>query len=154
MDYNLLKWLHILSSTVLFGTGLGSAYYMFSVSRTGDARAVAMVVRYVVRADRWFTAPTMIFQPLSGFYLAHLAGYPLGAEWIAGSMALYLLALVCWLPVVWMQIRMRDLARQAANEARPLPARYRHFLRWWTALGTVALFALVAVFYLMVEKPV
>lgn len=153
MDYTVLKWLHILSSTVLFGTGLGSAYYMFFVSLTGDARAAAAVMRYVVRADWWFTTPTIIFQPLSGFYLAQLAGYPLTTAWIAYSVALYLLALACWVPVVWMQIRMRDLACQAALEARALPARYRYFLRWWTALGTVALFAFVTVFYLMVAKP-
>jgi uncharacterized membrane protein len=153
MDYTVLKWLHILSSTVLFGTGLGSAYYMFFVSLTGDARAAAAVMRYVVRADWWFTTPTIIFQPLSGFYLAQLAGYPLTTAWIAYSVALYLLALACWLPVVWIQVRMRDLACQAALEARALPARYRYFLRWWIALGTVAFFAFVAVFYLMVAKP-
>ena len=153
MEYVIVKWLHILSSTLLFGTGLGSAFYMFFTSRTRDARAVAVVVRHVVIADWAFTTPTIIIQPLTGFYLVHLAGYPLGSTWIAASLALYLLAGACWLPVVWMQIRMRELARQAVAADRGLPERYWHFMRWWVALGIVAFVALVAVFYLMVAKP-
>lgn len=153
MEYTLAKWLHILSSTLLFGTGLGSAYYMFFASRGRDAGVTAAVVRLVVRADWLFTATTVVFQPLSGFYLIHLAGYPLGSTWIVASLALYLLAGACWLPVVWMQIRMRDLAAAAAARAQPLPAGYWRLLRLWTGLGVVAFLALVAVFWLMVAKP-
>ena len=153
MEYNLAKWLHILSSTLLFGTGLGSAYYMFFASLTRDPRVVAVVVRHVVRADWWFTTPTIVFQPLSGFYLAHLAGFPILSGWIMESLALYLLAGVCWLPVVWMQIRMAEMARVAAERHEPLPRRYWRFLGLWTVLGVVAFLALVAVFWLMVAKP-
>jgi uncharacterized membrane protein len=153
MDYIIVKWLHILSSTLLFGTGLGSAFYMFFASRTRDARVVAVVVRYVVVADWAFTTPTIILQPLSGFYLVHRTGLPLTSTWIAASIVLYLLAGACWLPVVWMQIRMRDMARQAAAAGGELPDRYWRFLRWWVALGIVAFLALVAVFYLMVARP-
>lgn len=153
MEYLVVKWLHILSSTLLFGTGLGSAYYMFFASLTRDPPVVAVVVRYVVRADWWFTTPTVIFQPLSGFYLMYLAGYPLASTWIAWSIALYLLAGICWLPVVWMQIRMKHMAEEAARSHSALPARYWRYLWVWTALGVVAFLSLVAVFYLMVAKP-
>jgi uncharacterized membrane protein len=153
MEYLIVKWLHILSSTLLFGTGLGSAFYMFFASRTRDARAIAVVVRYVVVADWLFTTPTIILQPLTGFYLVHLIGLPLTSTWIVGSIVLYLLAGACWLPVVWMQIRMRDLAQEAAATGGELSDRYWRFLRWWVALGIVAFLALVAVFYLMVVKP-
>jgi uncharacterized membrane protein len=153
MEYVIVKWLHILSSTFLFGTGLGSAFYMFFASRTRDARAIAVVVRYVVIADWVFTTPTIILQPLTGFYLMHLANFPLSSTWIAASIALYLLAGAAWLPVVWMQMRMRDMAVQAAAAGGELPDRYWRFLRAWVALGIVAFLALVAVFYLMVAKP-
>jgi len=153
MTYLVVKWLHILSSTVLFGTGLGSAYYMFFASRTKDARVIATVVRHVVLADWIFTTPTIILQPLTGLYLMHLAGFPFTSPWIAWSIGLYLLAGAAWLPVVWMQIRMRDLATQAAHDAAPLPPRYWRMLRAWVALGVVAFLALVIVFYLMVAKP-
>jgi uncharacterized membrane protein len=153
MEYVIVKWLHILSSTLLFGTGLGSAFYMFFASRTRDARAIALVVRYVVIADWAFTTPTIIIQPLTGLYLVHLAGFPLASKWIVVSFALYFLAGACWLPVVWMQIRMRDLAQQAAAAGGELPDRYWRFMRGWVALGIVAFLALVAVFYLMVAKP-
>lgn len=153
MEYLLVKWLHILSSTLLFGTGLGSAFYMFFASLTRDPRIVATVVRYVVIADYAFTTPTVILQPATGFYLIHLAGFPVTSSWIAASIALYLLAGACWLPVVWMQIKMRDMAAAAAAGGGELPPRYWSFLKWWVALGVVAFVALVAVFYLMVAKP-
>lgn len=153
MEYLIVKWLHILSSTVLFGTGLGSAFYMFFTSLTRDVRATAIVVRYVVIADYAFTTPTIIIQPLTGLYLIHLAGFPLSSTWIVVSIALYFLAGAAWLPVVWMQIKMRDMAVAAAANGSELPQRYWNFLKWWVALGIVAFGALVVVFYLMVAKP-
>ncbi|MGH6648246.1 DUF2269 family protein [Aquabacterium sp.] len=153
MSYLLVKWVHILSSTLLFGTGLGSAYYMFFASRTKDPRVAAAVVGLVVWADWLFTTTTIIIQPVSGAYLAHLAGIPLSTPWIAWSLALYVLAGACWLPVVWIQMRMRDLARAAAAGNMALPQAYWRYLTIWTLLGIPAFLALVVVFYLMVAKP-
>lgn len=153
MTYLVVKWLHILSSTLLFGTGLGSAFYMFFVSRTRDPRVVASVAGYVVLSDWVFTTPAILLQPATGFYLAALAGFPLTSPWILWSIALYLLAGAAWLPVVWMQIRMRNLAVRARDTAADLPPQYWIMLRWWVALGVVAFVSLVVVFYLMVAKP-
>jgi uncharacterized membrane protein len=153
LEYLIVKWLHILSSTLLFGTGLGSAFYMFFTSLTKDARTVAVVVRYVVIADWVFTTPTIIIQPLTGAYMIHLVGFSWSSKWILWSLALYVLAGACWLPVVWMQIRMRDMARTAVAAGTSLPDRYFAMLKWWVALGIVAFFSLVIVFYLMVAKP-
>ena len=153
MEYVLVKWLHILSSTVLFGTGLGSAFYLYFASRTRDARVIATVARHVVIADCVFTTPTVILQPLSGFYLAHLMGLPLTTPWILWSVALFLLAGAAWLPVVWMQIRMRDLALVAVRANESIPPSYWRYLRLWVGLGVVAFASLMAVFYLMVAKP-
>jgi uncharacterized membrane protein len=153
MEYLIVKWLHILSSTFLFGTGIGSAFYMLFTSLSRDVRAIAVVSRYVVLADWIFTSTTVVLQPLTGFYLVHLAGYPLGSAWIAWSIALYLLAGACWLPVVWIQLRMRNMAQAAAREATELPEQYWRYLRIWFLLGIPAFLALVLVFYLMVAKP-
>jgi uncharacterized membrane protein len=155
MSYLTVKWLHILSSTFLFGTGLGSAFYMLFTSLTRDVRATAVVVRYVVVADWVFTTPSIVLQPLTGFYLIHLAGFPLGSAWIVWSIVLYLLAGAAWLPVVWMQRRMRDIAQAAVRDgAGELPPLYWKYLRRWGSLGIVAFASLVIVFYLMVAKPV
>ena len=153
MEYTFVKWLHIVSSTLLFGTGLGSAFYMLLASLSRDVRATAVVVRHVVLADWLFTTPTVILQPLTGIYLAHLAGFPLSSRWIVWSVLLYLLAGACWLPVVWLQIRTRKLAADAVASDLPLPAKYWGYLRVWVALGIPAFFAMVVVFYLMVAKP-
>jgi uncharacterized membrane protein len=153
MDYVTLKWLHILSSTLLFGTGIGTAFYLYFVSRTRDVRAVAVVSRFVVVADYLFTATTAVFQPLSGAWLAHVAGFPMTSGWVAWSFVLYALAGACWLPVVWIQIRLRDLAIEAARRDAPLPARYWEYLRVWTILGMPAFAAFVVIFWLMVAKP-
>src|SRR5688500_4806080 len=108
-DYLVVKWLHILSSTLLFGTGIGSAFYLLVSVLQRDTRVVAGVARIVVIADWLFTATTVVVQPVTGFYLVHLAGLPLGARWIAWSIVLYTFAVACWLPVLWLQVRMRDL---------------------------------------------
>jgi uncharacterized membrane protein len=155
MEYLTTKWLHILSATFMFGTGFGTAFYMFFANRSGNVQAIAVVTRWVARADWWFTTPSVIIQPLSGLWMMHLAGYPLTAHWIAWSLALYALAGACWLPVVWLQLRMRDMAQDAAarNETT-LPARYWRYERWWTLLGFPAFGALIVVYWLMVNKPV
>lgn len=153
MSYLVAKWLHILSSTLLFGTGIGSAYYMLTTSLARDPKATAIVVRRVVWADWLFTTTTIVFQPLSGLWMLHLAQIPWNVAWVKWSFALYFLAGACWLPVVWIQIRMRDMADRAVQNAQPLPAAYFQLLRWWTALGVPAFLALVLVFWLMVAKP-
>ena len=109
MDYVTVKWLHILSSTLLFGTGIGSAFYLLFATLTREVRAIAAVTRYVVVADWLFTATSAVFQPLSGVWLVHLMGLPLSTPWIATSLWLYAFAIACWLPVVWIQVRLRDL---------------------------------------------
>jgi uncharacterized membrane protein len=154
MEYQIWKWLHILSSTLLFGTGLGTAFFMFFTNRSGDVRAIAVVTRYVVIADWLFTATTVVFQPLSGLMMMHLAGIPLSARWIWLSFALYFLAGACWLPVVWIQMKLRNIAREAvATGATTLPRQYWKYERVWVLLGIPAFISLVVVFYLMVAKP-
>lgn len=154
MEYLIVKWVHILSSTFLFGTGIGSAFYLFFASLGRQTQAAAFVTRYVVKADWLFTAPTIVLQPLSGFYLAHLAGFPLRTGWIAWSIALYAVAVACWLPVVALQYKMRDAAHRASVQETGLPPAYWRYFRLWIALGFPALLAFIAVFYLMVAKPV
>ena len=152
-DYLLVKLLHVLSSTFLFGTGVGSAWYLLTASLGRDARVVAAVARQVVVADWLFTATTVIIQPLSGWYMVHRLGLPWSTGWIRWSLALYAFAVACWLPVVLLQLRMRRLAADAAARADALPAAYLRCLAWWVALGVLAFVAFVAIFYLMVFKP-
>ncbi|RST53298.1 DUF2269 family protein [Variovorax sp. MHTC-1] len=153
MEYLIVKWLHVISSTVLFGTGVGSAFYLLATTLSRDVRAVAVVARMVVRADWLFTATSAVLQPLTGFWLMHLAGLPLQTPWVKMSIFFYVLAILCWLPVVWLQIRLRDLASEAASRGQALPARYWMFFKWWVVLGVPAFFLFLALFWLMVAKP-
>jgi uncharacterized membrane protein len=153
MEYLVVKWLHVLSSTVLFGTGLGSAFYLFFTNRSGEVRAIAIVSRRVVLADWLFTTPSAIVQPLTGFWLLHLSGIPWTAGWILWSLVLYVLAGACWLPVVWLQIRMAAMAERAAAAGAALPQRFWRYHAIWTALGWPAFGAFIAIFFLMVVKP-
>ena len=152
--YLLLKTLHILSSVLMVGTGFGSAFYMFFANRSGNVQAQAVVSRLVVKADWWFTTPAVIIQPVSGIAMMHLAGWPMTTPWLALSIALYVLAGACWLPVVVMQIRMSQLATVAAGNGQPLPDAYRQLARRWEALGYPAFVAMLGIYYLMVNKPV
>ena len=151
--YLLVKWLHIVSSVLLLGTGFGSAFYMYFANRSRNVAALAVVTRLVVRADFWFTTPAVIVQPLTGLWLAYQVGYSLTTPWITGSLALYALAGVCWLPVVGLQWRMAAMAQQAFVDQAALPERYWTCARWWEGLGYPAFVAMLIVFYLMVAKP-
>lgn len=151
--YLVIKWLHILSSVLLAGTGFGTAFYLFFANRSGSVAAQAVVARLVVKADLWFTTPAIIIQPLSGVWLATTAGWPLTTPWLLLSIALYLLAGACWLPVVWLQLRLSAMAQAAVATQQPLPTLYWRYARWWEALGYPAFIAVLGVFYLMVNKP-
>jgi len=151
--YLTLRWLHILSSTVLFGTGIGTAFQMVWAMRTGRVETIHSVASGVVVADWIFTTPAGVIQPLTGLWLIHLAGYDLTAPWLLATYALYATAFLCWAPVVVLQLKIRDLAGQALATGAPLPdLALRHF-RIWCALGVPAFAALVAVFWLMVNRP-
>lgn len=151
--YLLLKWVHILSSTILFGFGAGTAYYFFTAHRSGHPETIARVGAMVVTADWIFTGTSGIVQPISGVALAATAGYSLTESWLVITYALYALAFACWAPVVWLQIRATALARQAADSGTPLPPAYFHAMTWWFALGWPAFLGLMGVYWLMVAKP-
>ena len=153
MIYLLLKWLHVISATVLLGTGAGIAFFMWRAQRTQDVQVIAAVAREVVRADLWFTAVAVVVQPVTGFLLMRITGYPVTLRWIAVSAALFVLVGCCWLPVVWLQLRMRDLADQALRERMPLPAQYFRYYRAWLLLGWPAFAGVLAILWLMIAKP-
>lgn len=151
--YLLLKSLHVVSASVLLGTGAGIAFFMWRAHATRDAATVAAVARIVVLADALFTAPAVLVQFASGVALAMAAGFPLSTPWLAWAIGLYLFVGACWLPVVWLQLRARDLAAQAAREGAPLPAAYHRAMRRWFGLGWPAFAAVLGIVWLMVAKP-
>ena len=153
MSYELLKWLHILSSALLLGTGLGSAYYLFFSSRSGDAHVAARVTALVVWADWLFAATPLLILLLSGWLLAWVKDIPLYSLWLLLSTVLLVLAGACLLPAIWLHVRMRSLARRAASENVPLPPAYWRLLSHGILLGMPALLALLVGFYLMVARP-
>ena len=153
MEYFIAKFLHIIGAAVLLGTGAGIAFFMLVAHRTGDAKVIAGVARIVVIADFIFTASAVVAQPVTGVWLARAAGYALTDSWIVVSIALYVVTGLFWLPVVWMQMRMRDLAAESVASGNPLPAEYHTLFRWWFAFGFPAFGAVVAIFWLMITRP-
>jgi uncharacterized membrane protein len=152
MSYLSLKYLHILSMVLLFGTGLGSAFYKWMADRSGNLAHIAVMNRHVVLADWLFTTPTVIFQPISGLWMVYLLHYPLTTPWIMWSLVLYGVAGVCWLPVVGLQIQMRRLSEQALATQTELPVLYWRYARYWFWLGVPAFIAMLLVVLLMVFK--
>lgn len=153
MLYFGLKFLHLIGAAVLMGTGAGIAFFLVMANRTGDAATVAGVARIVVIADVVFTATAVIAQPVTGVALAMHVGYPLTQGWIVLSIALYLITGAFWLPVVWMQMKMRRLAAAAAAAGAPLPAAYHQLYRIWFAFGFPAFAAVTGIFWLMISRP-
>lgn len=152
-SYLVYKWIHILSAFLLFGTGLGSAFYKFTSDWSGNIQAQAVTARYVVLADWIFTTPTVFIQPVTGYLLLNELGLSLTEPWVILSFALFILAGACWLPVVWLQIEMQKMAEKAAATGEKLPDRYHRMARIWFILGWPAFIAMVFVVWLMVAKP-
>ncbi|OOY05868.1 DUF2269 domain-containing protein [Thioclava sp. F28-4] len=153
MTYDVLRFLHVIGATVLLGTGAGIAFFMVISNRSKDARLIAHVAGIVVLADTVFTATAALFQPMTGYLLARETGWPILQGWVAWSLALYVFVGLFWLPVMWMQIRMRDLAIAARDAGAPLPALYHRLYRWWFAFGFPAFAAVLAIIWLMLTKP-
>jgi uncharacterized membrane protein len=151
--YFLARTLHIISATVLFGTGIGIAFFFWMGMRSGEAAMALFAARTTATADMIFTLTAGIAQPLTGFWLVWLAGYDPFAAWLVITYILYLIALACWLPVVWLQLRIRDLYEARVRGEGFDEALCRRYFRWWFALGWPAFLGLVAVFWLMVAKP-
>lgn len=153
MDYQLLKLIHIVSATVLFGTGIGSAFYMFLANRHRNLPARYFVVKTVVIADWIFTAPAILVQFTSGLLLVINGGYEFSESWVLLALFLFFFAGLCWLPVVWIQIRMRNQLKFALDNNTDLPTTFAKFDFWWVLLGSFAFPAMILIFYLMVMKP-
>ena len=149
-----LRWLHVIGSAVLLGTGAGIAFFMLMAHRTRNATLIAHTASIVVIADYVFTATAVIVQPITGVLLIEYVGWGWSQGWIWASIGLYAFVGMLWLPVVWMQFRMRNLARSAAAESSPLPREYFKLFRLWFAFGIPAFFAVLLILWLMLAKPV
>ena len=150
--YIVIKVLHIIGSTVLFGTGIGIAFFLLRSHFTDDIREKLYAARATVLADYLFTLPAVCIQPLTGAWLIWRVGYDWTEPWLTATYGLYLFAGVCWVPVIWIQIELKKMLLVAASTGADLPPRYAWFFKLWFALGWPAFLALVAVFYLMVAK--
>ena len=153
MLYAWIKILHIMSAAVLFGTGLGTAFYMFYVNQQNNVALIAKATSAVVIADWLFTVTSGFIQAITGFILVYLHGYSFLSLWVLGSILGYIIAGICWLPVVWLQMQCRDLAFAASLTQTALPAKYRLYFTIWWILAIPAFIALMGVFYLMINKP-
>lgn len=153
MPYLWLKFIHVISSTILFGTGIGTACVMVYGHTTRDTHIIAAITRYVVLADWFFTTTSAVIQFITGLGLVYLAGYSFTLLWVWGSIAGYTIAAFCLFPVVFLQIKLRDLAIEAAKKNTALSALYYRYFKYWFYLGCPAFISLILVFYLMTNKP-
>lgn len=152
--YFFIKTLHILSATILFGTGIGTAFFFLRSHFTDNIQEKFYAARNTVLADYLFTFPAVIIQPLTGFWLIGLVGYDWTDAWLAWTYVIYIIVGACWLPVVWIQIQLKKMLAESIATNEPLPERYHRLFRLWFILGWPAFIGLVIVFFLMVAKPV
>lgn len=150
---DLPRWLHVIGAAVLLGTGAGIAFFMLMAQRTGRPEIVAHVAQTVVIADAIFTATAEVAQPVTGYLLARAIGWPLTEPWLVLSLILYVFTGIFWLPVVWIQIRIRDLTRDAAAASQPLPDEEKRLFRVWFVCGIPAFLSVLAIVWLMLARP-
>jgi uncharacterized membrane protein len=149
--YAILKVLHILGTVLIFGTGIGTAFFLSMAYRTRDLDAIRVTARHVVIADWLFTAPAVIVQPVTGVLLMRLLGMRVDSLWFAAVSALYVLTGLCWMPVIAIQYRLRNLSNTATSYAM-LPAEFHRLMKWWFALGVPAFTAVLLIVVLMVTR--
>ncbi len=151
--YFFVKYLHVLGAIVILGTGTGIAFFMLMAHRSGDASFVARTASTAVIADMLFTLTAVLLQPVTGVVLMMLSSTGFGELWLSTSLALYAVAGLFWVPVIFMQIEMRDLAARAAVEGAALPPRYFALFRRWFLFGIPGFGSVVAILWLMIAKP-
>ena len=152
--YLLIKAVHIISSTILFGTGIGIAFFMFRSYFSDNIHERFYAARNTVFADYLFTLPAGIIQPVSGIALIYIAGFDWMSPWLIWTYVIYIIAGLCWLPVVWIQIQLKNMCKEACECGADLPDRYNRLFKIWFLLGWPAFLGLIVVFYLMMAKPV
>lgn len=148
-----LRWLHVIGAAVILGTGSGIAFFLVMAHRTKNAAFIAQTANVVIVADWLFTASAVVLQPITGFLLAERLGWSMREGWIVASLALYLVAGTFWLPVVWIQYRLRDLAAEATRTGAPLPPRYFTLYRIWFAFGFPGFTSVLVIIWLMLARP-
>ncbi|MFN4140348.1 DUF2269 family protein [Aestuariivirga sp.] len=151
--YLALKFLHVIGASVLLGTGAGIAFFMLVAHLTGNTAVIAGVARIVVIADFVFTATAVVAQPVTGLALVYAVGYSLADGWIVLSIILYIVTGLFWLPVVWMQMELRNLANAALAAETELPPRYHRLFWLWFAFGFPAFAAVLGILWLMIARP-
>ena len=152
--YTAIKTLHILTSTILFGTGIGIAFFMLRSWFTKNVHEKFYAARNTVLADYLFTFPAAVIQPVSGVALIYTAGFDWTSQWLMTTYVIYVIAGLCWLPVVWIQIQLKNMCKDASENGAELPQRYYTLFKLWFALGWPAFGGFIVIFYLMVAKPV
>jgi uncharacterized membrane protein len=151
-SYSYLKLLHILSATILAGTGVGTAFFMFMANRSENIQAIAITTKHVVLADWIFTTPAIVIQLVTGVWLMKILNYSFSSPWFILAFGLFIFIGVCWIPVVFIQYQIRTIAITQIKEGK-IEQRFRKLMRRWTILGIHAFIAIIIIFWIMVVKP-
>jgi uncharacterized membrane protein len=151
--YFTIKYLHVIGAIVILGTGAGIAFFMLMAHLSRDTAFIARTAATVVIADMLFTLTAVWLQPASGYVLMVLSSTSFGERWLLASLGLYAVAGLFWVPVIFMQIEMRDLARKAVEKHEPLPPRYFALFRRWVLFGIPGFGSVMAILWLMIAKP-
>ena len=147
----MIRLLHILSSALMFGVGIGAFWFMVTAARSGSPAAIAVTTRNAVRAEWFIAAPVALIQPTTGYLLMLQLGYSLHSRWFAAVVALYIFAGMCWVYLVKTELKLRDLT--AHSTATGLPAEFGRLFQRWTRLALGSFTGVLAIFWLMVFRP-
>ena len=151
-NYLLIKMIHILSSVIVAGTGIGIAFFMFMANRSSNLIALTITARHVVLADWIFTAPAVVVQFLSGLLLMIKLGYSFTSTWFLLVFSLFIFIGMCWVPVVGIQYKLKALAESSLDSGK-LDPKFTKMMRLWTVLGVPAFISIIVIFWLMIFKP-
>ncbi|NNC78146.1 MAG: DUF2269 domain-containing protein [Woeseiaceae bacterium] len=145
--YIWVKFVHVISATLLFGTGIGTAFFMLKAYLSDSETAMVETSKHVVLADWLFTTPAVVVQLVTGVWLMWILDVPFASSWFVSVIGLFALVGACWIPVVWIQVRVRNMVASGSKKTE-----YKSLMRTWIALGIPAFTGVLVLFYLMISK--
>ena len=151
--YSAIKLVHVLSAALLIGVGAGTAFFLWYTHRSGEIGAIRIATRAALLVEWWIIVPTVVLQPLTGFWMLDVDGQALQQPWTVAALLLFSVAGVVWVPAVALKIRMHNFARAAAERRLPLPPEFHRWMHWWLALWWTIFLLTLAILALMVFRP-
>jgi uncharacterized membrane protein len=153
--YIVFKILHVFAVVVFLGNLITGILWKLHADQTRNPVIIRHTVAGLIRADRWFTIPSVLLILIGGFGAAVVGGLPfVRTRWILSGIVLFTISGIAYMArVVPLQRQMLGVARTGVETGTFDWHKYAALTRSWNVWGTVALLAPILALMAMIAKP-